>query len=494
MKKYLLIVIAIYYALSTHLYADSVKAMVNTQEVVKGNPVELRLKAIGGIAAFPEIKELGGVSVQNGGTSTQTSMQITASGTKSERSTVKRYLFTPVKDTTIPALSVRIGDKTYQTKPIVIKVVESHAPQVKENATFAFELKSDKTTVYAGEPFLVTLYMAISNELKGIQLAEYMPPSTPDFFIKELPKQKEYQQGNHTVLEMRYLFTPKKEGNFTIAPAKAKLGQLDFSKQDIFGRPGRSWMNISSNKLKIKVKPLNVDADIIGDFTLEAKIDKQKVKANKPVNLTITIEGKGGLEDFEFPKYEIDGVTVYANEAQKSSQVDGTTLLSSYTQSFAFISSDDFTIPAREIEVYNPETKQKKTLKIPSYHIDIEGKKATATVAAPIVQQKEKPEQPVVSSEVVHKNEQTTSAPWWMLAIAFALGALFMYLLQFFLKVWQRKERKYKESDALKILYGHISEDKAVEEMVRKLYAKKRGDKSVKIDKKVLKKLLERYR
>ena len=95
---------------------------------------------------------------------------------------------------------------------------------------------------------------------------------------------------------------------------------------------------------------------------------------------------------------------------------------------------------------------------------------------------------------LVHKNEKITSAPWWMLAIAFALGALFMYLLQFFLKVWQRKERKYKESDALKILYGHISEDKAVEEMVRKLYAKKRGDKSVKINKKELKEMIEKYR
>ena len=39
-----------------------------------------------------------------------------------------------------------------------------------------------------------------------------------------------------------------------------------------------------------------------------------------------------------------------------------------------------------------------------------------------------------------------------------------------------------------------MSEDAKVEEMVRKLYARKSGDKSVQIDKKELKEMVERFR
>ena len=51
----------------------------------------------------------------------------------------------------------------------------------------------------------------------------------------------------------------------------------------------------------------------------------------------------------------------------------------------------------------------------------------------------------------------------------------------------------YKEDGALKILYAHMSESPEIEVMVRKLYAKKNGDKSVVIDKKELKELVERF-
>ena len=51
------------------------------------------------------------------------------------------------------------------------------------------------------------------------------------------------------------------------------------------------------------------------------------------------------------------------------------------------------------------------------------------------------------------------------------VGGLFFYLLRF---LPERKQKSDKTSEALKILVPHISEDSEVEEMVRKLYAKKK--------------------
>ena len=94
---------------------------------------------------------------------------------------------------------------------------------------------------------------------------------------------------------------------------------------------------------------------------------------------------------------------------------------------------------------------------------------------------------------IVEKEVEVKSVAWWMLAVAFALGALFMFSVKKLPKFKSRTANPYKESEALKILYAHMSEAPEIEAMVRKLYAKKNGDKSVVIDKKELKALVERF-
>lgn len=490
MKKYLFILLVMAYSLFSVASAASVEATVNTKEVVQGNPVQLRIKAIGGAAAFPNIRDINGVGVTDSGTSRQSNMQITVNGMQSETSTVRKYIFVPEHDMVIPSYTVRVGGNNYKTKPIAIKVVKSNAPKLQKSEKISFSLKAQKHSVNVGESFVMTVYLSLSKNLQGLQVSDYVAPHSPDFFIKEVEGQKKYEHDGYTVVEMRYIVTPKKEGNFTIEAARAKLGQADWSRQDIFGRPGTTWQAIATNALSVEVKALHTDADLIGDFDIETNIDSQSVKANKPVNLTVKIKGKGNVEDFEFPKYEIDDVTVYSDDAKVESHVDGTTLLSSYSKSFAFIGADDFVIPARTIRVYNPDSNTTKALKIPSYSIHIEGEKA----AVMPVETASQAVAPKVETNIVEKTIKVKSVNWWMLVLAFVLGMLVMYLLQFLPKVWQRKERSYKASDALKILYAHMSEDPAVEEMVRKLYARKNGDKSVQIDKKELKAMVERFR
>jgi len=488
MKQYLLILLTLYFASVALLHADSVEATVNTKEVIKGNPVQLRIKAIGKSAAFPNISEINGIEVTSAGTSRQSSMKITSSGMKSETSTVRKYVFVPENDMVIPAYTVRVGEDNYTTKPISIKVVESQAPKVQKEGKFDFKLKTEKSTVSVGESFVVTLYMSIADGLKGIQISDYVAPTASDFFVKEIEGQKEYVHNGYTVIEKQYILTSKKEGNYTISPAAAKLGQPDWKRQDIFGRPGVSWMPIASNPLKIEVKALNTDADLIGKFTLDATLDRHTVKANKPVNLTIKIKGKGNLEDYEFPKYEIDGVTVYSDEAKIESHLEGSDLVSSYSKSFAFIGEDDFHIPARRITVFDPETQESKVLEIESFDVNIIGKKS---VRQPVVSSNTT--SPLSQTNIIEKEVKVKTLDWWMLALAFILGGVVMYIFQLVFKTLRAKKKSHNDADALNLLYAHISEDTKVEEMVRKLYAKKRGDKSVVIDKKELKSMIERF-
>jgi len=496
MKKILFTLLVIHYSLFTLLQAAGVKATVDTVEVVKGNPVTLRIKATGGSAAFPRILMVDTAPVTGTSTSSSRNLSMANGSVTSEVSTTKIIQFVPEHDMTIPSYTVNISGKKYKTDPIDIKVVKSNAPMTQGNALFTLKMQANKTKVRVGESFMVTVYFSLRRDVKLSQEVQYTQPDLSDFVVAEGGEQKAYIKGNYQVQEVRYIVTGQKEGNFTIAPAHAKVGIPDRSRRDIFGMTfGTKWYQTASNPLQVEVLPQTKDADLIGNFKVTSNIDAQEVKANKPVNLTVKIEGKGNLENFEFPKYEIDGVTVYSDEAKVDTKVVNNELYSIYTKSFAFISDADFHIPERTFSMLDTKTDTVIPLTVPAYDVKVKNSAVHTTTTATTPKNgmvQTKLAQTVTPKEVVvEKKVEVKTVAWWMLALAFLAGVVAMYLVRF---IPAKKQKPYKESEALKILYGHMSEDPKVEEMVRKLYAKKNGDKSVQIDKKELKEMVERFR
>ena len=479
-----------------YLWSASVEATVSSMEVVSGNAVQLRIIATGDNVKFPEIKRIDGYNVQGTHTGNSSSYSYVNGSMKSQHSTTKTLTFFPTKNMTIPSYKIEIEGKDYKTKPIAISIVKSKTPTGQNNAMFSLQMRANKNKVMVGESLMVTVYFSLQNGVRLSQEVQYTPPSFPGFIVADAGEQNAYRKGNYQVQEVRYILTPQAEGNFTATPAHAKVGIADRSRRDIFGMSfGTKWKQTMSNSLEIEVLPQEKESDLVGDFTVDATIDAQEVKANKPVNLTVKIEGKGNLESFEFPKYEIDGVTVYSDEAKIETKVVDGELYSSYSKSFAFISEEDFVIPARSFSVLTPQDHQIKALDVNAYDIKIKKIPSSAvnTHTNGVVQTNMT--QAIQTKEVtVEKQVEVKSVAWWMLAVAFGLGALFMVVLRWLPGFKRGTASPYKESEALKILYGHMSEDADIEEMVRKLYARKNGDKSVEIDKKVLKEMVERFR
>jgi len=494
---FVLTLFTIHYSLFTAVEAASVEATLSKTEVVQGNMVQLKIKAIGNRAAFPNIREIGGSQVVGRHQGQNNSFTYINGEMKNERSTSLVLTFAPQHDMTIPSYSVNIDGTVYKTDPIVLKVVQSTAPLMANDNKFSLQMRSDKKSVMVGEPVLVTVYFSLENSVRLSENPQYNAPVFKGFFTKEVDKEKTYREGSRQVTELRYLLTPQKEGNFTIEPATAKIGVADTSRRDMFGRFfGTVWVPINSNSISIEVKSTTQNTDLIGSFYIENSIDKQQVKVNKPVNLRVKIEGEGSLEDFEFPEYEIDGVTIYSDDAKVETQIMGKKLKSTYSKSFVFIAANDFTVPARSISVYDTKTSTVKTLEIPSYEVKIEVNKVLVantpkTEKSAVVQTNIKQDENV-RSDVAEKNIEVKSVAWWMLILAFIVGLIVMYMLRYV--KWERKQSPFKESEALKILYAHINESKENEEMVRKLYAKKNGDKSVVIDKKLLKELVDKIK
>jgi hypothetical protein len=482
------------------VWADGVEAIVSNTEVVSGNPVQLQIKATGDDAQFPDIQMIDGHSVIGTNSGSSSSYSYINGKMKSQHTTTKTYTFIPSQNVSIPSYEVQIDGKNYKTKPIEIKIVKSNAPVGQSNDMFTLQMRANKDKVMVGESLMVTVYFSLKNGVRLSQDIQYTAPSFPGFIVTEGGDQNAYIKGNYQVQEVRYILTAQQEGNFTATPAHAKVGVADRSRRDIFGMTfGTKWRQMVSNSLEIEVLPQTQESDLVGDFTLDTTIDAQEVKANKPVNLTVKIEGKGNLESFEFPKYEIDGVTVYSDEPKIETKVVDGELYSSYSKSFAFISEDDFKIPTRSFSMLTPKDNQLKELNVNAYDVTI--KKSSATPSSTLkphtngmVQTKIAPPSPVKEERVEKQVEVKNVVAWWMLVVAFGLGMLFMAVLRWLPRLRTRSTSPYKESEALKILYAHMSEDAEIEEMVRKLYARKNGDKDVQVDKKVLKEMVNRVK
>jgi len=499
MMKKIIVLFTLCCSLFTFLAAGSVTAEVSQHEVVAGNTVQLRLKATGKRAEFPDIQEIDGAKVLGRSQTQNNSISYINGKMSNEHSTSLILTFAPEHDMTIPAYTVTIDGQSYETKPINVKVVKASAPGMGSGVKYSLQMRADKQEVIVGEPLVVTVYFSLKTGVRLADNPQYTKPEFKGFFVKEVNDPKAYIKGDQQVQELRYILTPQKEGSYTVGPARAKISEVDRSRRDMFGRFfGANWKSIASNTLTIKVKPKPEDTDLVGDFTLQSEVDHDHVKANKPVNLTVRIEGEGSLDDFDLSDYEVDGVTVYSDDAKVETGLSGSKTKSTFVKSFAFISDHDFTIPARTISVYDTKKGKVSMLKIPAYHIKVNVPQQS-TAAVPVTNstdgkvQTNLKQHDTASEKVVEKVEVERVA-WWMLLLAFMAGAVSLYLLQLLPKFKGRAASPFKESEALKILYAHINDDKEAEAMVRKLYAKKNGDKSVIIDKKELKALVEKYR
>ena len=480
-------------AISVAIWGAEVKATVNSPEVVKGNAVQLYLKAIGDGVVFPDIGMIDGVRVMGQSTQSSRNVSVVNGAFSSEKSTTKILQFIPTKDMTIPSYTITIDGKAYQTDPIAIKVVTSSAPSLNGNSLFSLQMKASKTKVMVGESFGVTLYFSLKNGVRLAQDIQYDKPSFDGFSAVDMKQKGAYIKGAYQVQELGYILTAVEEGNFTITPAHMRVGLPDRSQRDIFGMSfGTKWREALSNKLDIEVVAPAQPSDLIGDFTLDATLDTQEVNANQPVNLTLKIEGEGNLEGFEFPNYEIEGVTIYSDEPTIETKIINGRLHSTYTKSFAFIADSNFSIPSRSFSMLNLEEGSLKNLEIKGYHIAVK-RPVSTMIEQPkgVVQSSTTPQ--IITKEVIVEKGGTSIA-WWMLVIAFMGGVGSLFLLQQLLSLKGKKENRHANKDALAILYPHMGQDAKVEQMVRQLYAKKNGDKSIKIDKKALKAMVEKFR
>jgi len=364
----------------------SVSATLSNPLVVKGDTVTLTLKAEGNNVKFPSIDTIGAYAIQ----STSQGQSISSVNGRTTRSLSRQYAFTPAKSMEIPSYAIEVDGTVEHTRVLNLQVT---APQAAgKNASVQLKMRLAKKEVYVGEPVQLDL---IFKHTPNVQYAkvELSEPEIKSFWAKKLPGSKTGTENGYITQTFSYLLFPQEAGKFTIPETFAKLGSAAkkrrrnsafddpffdnaFANDPFFSAFGGSrlqWKKLFSNQAELTVKALPGNLDIYGDFQIKAQVDKTTVAANKPVNLSIVINGEGNLDDIKKFNIDISNAVVYPDEPSVNASVQVGTYRGSVIEKSAIVADSNYTIPSVSFSYFDKKTQRKKTIETDPIAITVSG-------------------------------------------------------------------------------------------------------------------------
>jgi len=396
-------------------WAD-VSAKLSKSIIYNGDQVRLILEADGADIEFPELTDIAGYPIL--GTSNRSS--VTYNNGNMTKSLTRSYIFQPTKDVIIPVYKVMIDGVEEMTAPLTLRVTKaSGAISIKDSVRL--EMTVDKKEAYVGEPITLELtFKSLPNaSYHKVELSE---PELKKFWTKKVQGLKQGRDGEYTTQTYTYVLFPQEEGTFTLQPPFVRLGTRvrgGVFSDPFFGNIGgrMSWKKLFANELTLNIKPLPNNLEVYGDFRITAEVDKQEVKANKPINLTIDIMGQGNIEDIQKFELDIPNAVVYSDELKVSNS--GITK-GVVTQKLAIVADRDFTIPSMSFSFFDAKTKKSKTIKTEPIKIKVIGSTIEAITSNSIEQKVvAKAVQPAVSEEkmVIVESEPIDKVLWYIFGL-----------------------------------------------------------------------------
>ncbi len=333
-KKISILLFAIY--LSSTAFADSVRfeAIASSTTVAVGQRFQvtfsLNTKGENFIApVFHKFRQLSGPNLSN-------SMQY-VNGQMSQSMSYSFILVANEEGTfTIGGASILVDGKNYKSNSLEIKVVKAgqatpitpNRNQNNQNQN-EIDLKDyvfvktfvDKSSAFIGEKLTVTFKLYSRLTLTNLTLEKL--PVLNGFWTQDVRTiydkiELSREQVNGVVYQVAELqksvLYPQRSGDLIIDPMEIKVGVQTQSQRrqsifdQIFGSYESKEVIVGSNALKIKVealptagKPANFSG-AVGNFTIDLVANKDSIKANEAIDVTLTIKGNGNFPLLSAPK------------------------------------------------------------------------------------------------------------------------------------------------------------------------------------------------
>lgn len=282
---------------------------------------------------------------------------------------------------TLPGVSMNCNGERISSEPIEVEVKEGIVKPVDRN--YFMELRSNKSTVYEGEPFVVTLKYYARNRpesFEGLDLGNavgiYREDLNPDRETFQTDREKVNGVLYYTIELREELCFPQRSGTVRLEPYYAVLG---FQNGNIFNRFSKETY---SNSLEIEVKELPLAAatdfnGLVGDFSVKSEISKEVADITDAIDLKITISGSGNFDALGAVKIDFPDVfNVYEPTIEQNTKVSRNGITGDVTYNFVLMPNrpGTYDIPSYTFSYFNLKNKKMERLSTEGFKIKIENK------------------------------------------------------------------------------------------------------------------------
>lgn len=289
-----------------------------------------------------------------------------------------------------PAVLV-VGGTTYRSNVATVTIGQPVAAPGGDRGPVFLVASLVPGRVYVEQQALYTLKLYRSVNIADVSVTV---PEADGVTLTKVGETREYQglqQGkSYQIVEVRYLVTPRKAGNFTLPPTRMDLtafapqsrprrGIFDdpFFGSGLSGRP----LALTSEAMTFQVLPLPPEgrpadySGLVGSFTLESTVEPREIKAGESVTLTATVRGRGNIK--RIPELNIpplDGLKVYADQPVLKDETGAAGISGSKTMKWAIVPEKEgqYRLPALTMSYFDTDAGRYRTLRTPE---------ATLTVA-----------------------------------------------------------------------------------------------------------------
>ena len=293
----------------------------------------------------------------------------------------------------IPPASMVVNGKKQFTKPVTITVTKS--VQVDESTRYFIKTVVSKRNVYQGELIGVTYKVYSRDQLVGFQNIKF--PDFTGYWRHDVSQQEQVNVVNENVGGINYqvatiqhvYLIPQQTGKLVIEPIMAECVVRKVNNEvhrNIFGMITRGGyedvaVDAFGKPITINVKPLPAKGKpekftgAVGNYSFNAVLSKEKVKAHEGINLVVTIKGTGNIKLVEplniaFPAdFELYDPKVTENISVTKSGVNG-------TKKFDYLliprHGGEYDLGDINFNYFDPIKKKYITLASPDFSIDVE--------------------------------------------------------------------------------------------------------------------------
>ena len=481
-----------------------VKVSLSPSTVYKGDIVNFIITADGNSIVFPKINDIEGNPILG----TSSAESISMINTNVTRTTSKTYSFRASKSLTIPSFVVQADGQEEQTKELKLNILKPVAST--KGSEFMVKLSLDKNESYVGEAVNLSISFKAKRNAHAdqIQLGE---PKLEDFWVKKKDKVTHSIEGDYVVQTINYTLFPQKSGDYTVPALETLVGKIERRQQQAGGffddpffnsmTQQLHWQKVYSNSLKLKVNPLPNGLELYGNYQIQAKVDKKKVQADKPVNLSISVKGEGNIDDVKKFKLDIANVIIYADEPKISSKEVHGIYQGVFKEKIALIADQNFTIPTLTLEYFDKDTKTVKTIHTEPIDIEVIGAKKTdvSTSSSIEVSPSQRIQAPAKVEQKIVIEKEDAYLKYLFLFIGFIIGVVLMIILNFFTKKEKKREdnivkmiKKAKDDRALfNLLLPYSKEHNVISNALNRLEENLYKEASHKIDREDLMEIFE---